>query len=64
MGPAEAPDRNSQTTSYLVSDTRWFPLVAGSGFVFEDTGEHELKSVPDRLQLYRVVPEEPDQARE
>jgi class 3 adenylate cyclase len=32
-------------------------LVAGSGLVFEDTGEHELKGIPDRWQLYRVVSE-------
>ena len=30
-------------------------LVAGSGLVFEDEGEHELKGVPDRWRLYRVV---------
>ena len=30
-------------------------LVAGSGLVFESTGEHELKGVPDRWHLYRVV---------
>ncbi len=30
-------------------------LVAGSGLVFEDVGEHELKGVPDRWRLYRVV---------
>ncbi|MET1011863.1 MAG: adenylate/guanylate cyclase domain-containing protein [Actinomycetota bacterium] len=30
-------------------------LVAGSGLVFEDTGEHELKGVPDRCRLYRVM---------
>jgi class 3 adenylate cyclase len=30
-------------------------LVAGSGLVFEDRGEHELKGVPDRCHLYRVV---------
>jgi hypothetical protein len=29
-------------------------LVAGSGLVFEDAGEHELK-VPDRWHLHRVV---------
>jgi hypothetical protein len=29
--------------------------VAGSGLVFEDAGEHELKGVPDRWRLYRVV---------
>jgi class 3 adenylate cyclase/alpha-beta hydrolase superfamily lysophospholipase len=30
-------------------------LVAGSGLVFEDAGEHELKGVPDRWRLYRVI---------
>jgi len=30
-------------------------LTAGSGLVFEDVGEHELKGVPDLWRLYRVV---------
>jgi pimeloyl-ACP methyl ester carboxylesterase len=30
-------------------------LVAGSGLRFEDAGEHELKGVPDRWRLYRLV---------
>jgi class 3 adenylate cyclase len=30
-------------------------LTAGSGFSFEDTGEHELRGVPDRWHVYRVV---------
>ena len=30
-------------------------LTAGSGFSFEGTGEHELKGVPDRWHVYRVV---------
>jgi len=30
-------------------------LVAGSGLVFEDAGEHELKGVPDRWRLFRVT---------
>lgn len=30
-------------------------LVAGSGLVFEDAGEYELKGVPDRWHLYRVA---------
>jgi class 3 adenylate cyclase len=30
-------------------------LTAGSGLVFEDAGEHELKGVPDRWHLYKVV---------
>ena len=29
-------------------------LVAGSGLVFEDAGEQELKGVPDQWHLYRV----------
>ena len=32
-------------------------LVAGSGLVFEDGGERELKGVPGRWHLYRVVNE-------
>jgi pimeloyl-ACP methyl ester carboxylesterase len=32
-------------------------LTAGSGLSFEDAGEHELKGVPDRWRLYRVVSE-------
>ena len=32
-------------------------LVAGSGLTFEDAGEQELKGVPDRWHLYRVVSE-------
>lgn len=31
-------------------------LVAGSGIRFEDRGIHELKGVPDRWRLYRVLP--------
>jgi class 3 adenylate cyclase len=30
-------------------------LTAGSGIQFEDTGEHELKGVPDRWRLYRAL---------
>ena len=30
-------------------------LTPGSGLVFEDAGEHDLKGVPDRWRLYRVV---------
>ena len=30
-------------------------IATGSGFVFEDAGEHELKGVPDPWRLYRVV---------
>jgi class 3 adenylate cyclase len=30
-------------------------LVAGSGIVFEDRGEHELKGVPGKWKLHAVV---------
>jgi class 3 adenylate cyclase len=30
-------------------------LTAGSGLVFQDAGEHQLKGVPDRWHLYRLV---------
>jgi class 3 adenylate cyclase len=30
-------------------------LVAGSGLTFQEAGEHELKGVPDRWRLYRVM---------
>jgi class 3 adenylate cyclase len=30
-------------------------LVSGSGLTFADAGVHELKGVPDRWHLYRVV---------
>lgn len=30
-------------------------LTPGSGLAFEDAGEHELKGVPDRWRIYRVV---------
>ena len=30
-------------------------VVAGSGLTFEDAGEHELKGIPDRWRLYRVL---------
>ncbi len=37
-------------TSSTVKD-----LTAGSGLTFQDSGEHDLKGVPDRWRLYRVV---------
>lgn len=37
----------------LVSQVK--DLTAGSGFTFEDAGEHEPKGVPDRWRLVRVV---------
>ena len=30
-------------------------LVTGSGLVFEDAGDRELKGVPDRWHLYRMM---------
>ena len=30
-------------------------LTAGSGFAFEDAGEHQLKGVPDGWRIYRVA---------
>ena len=30
-------------------------ITAGSGFAFDDAGEHELKGIPDRWRLYRVI---------
>jgi len=30
-------------------------LVSGSGLVFEDVGERELRGIPDRWHLYRAV---------
>jgi class 3 adenylate cyclase len=44
----------AEPSQVLVSQTVR-DLVAGSGLVFEDAGEHELKGVPDRWRLYRVV---------
>ncbi len=48
----------ARTSEVLVSSTVR-DLVAGSGLAFEDAGEHELKGVPDRWHLYRVVSEWP-----
>jgi len=44
----------AQASEVLASQTVK-DLTAGSGLVFEDAGEHELKGVPDRWRLYRVV---------
>ena len=37
-------------------------LVVGSGLVFDDAGEHELKGVPGAWRLYRVAGRAPAQA--
>jgi class 3 adenylate cyclase len=44
----------AESSQVLVSSTVK-ELVAGSGLTFEDAGEHELKGVPDRWHLFRVV---------
>ncbi len=45
---------NARASEVLVSQTVK-DLVAGSGLIFEDAGEHKLKGVPDRWRLYRVI---------
>ena len=44
----------AEPSEVLVSSTVK-DLVAGSGLAFEEAGEHELKGIPDRWRLYRVV---------
>ena len=48
VGAAAGP--SDVLVSQMVKD-----LVAGSGLTFEDRGEHELKGVPERWRLFRVV---------
>ena len=43
------------SASEVVASQTVKDLVAGSGIVFEDAGEHELKGIPERWHLYRVV---------
>jgi hypothetical protein len=38
-----------------LGETTPYDLVAGSGLTFEDVGQPELKGIPDRWRLYRVV---------
>jgi pimeloyl-ACP methyl ester carboxylesterase/class 3 adenylate cyclase len=44
----------AQASEVLASQTVK-DLTAGSGLVFEDAGEHDLKGVPDLWHLYRVL---------
>jgi len=44
----------AESRELLVSSTVK-DLTAGSGLVFEDAGVHELKGIPERWHLYRVV---------
>ena len=46
--------RRAAPSEVLVSQTVK-DLTAGSGLDLESRGEHELKGVPDRWHLYRVV---------
>ena len=48
IGAAAAP--SDVLVSQTVKD-----LVAGSGLTFEDAGDLELKGIPDRWHVYRVV---------
>ena len=52
--PALASRRSPHPARSLVSSTVK-DLVAGSGFVFEDRGEHDLKGVPGAWRLYAVA---------
>jgi class 3 adenylate cyclase len=49
---------NAGPSEVLVSQTVK-DLVAGSGLTFEDRGEYELKGVPERSRLLRVVGQTP-----
>jgi class 3 adenylate cyclase len=42
-------------SSEILASSTVKDLTAGSGLSFESAGEHELKGVPDRWRLYRVV---------
>ena len=46
--------RKAAPSQVLISQTVK-DLVAGSGLTSKTPGEHELKGVPDRWHLYRVV---------
>ena len=48
----------AQSSEVLISQTVK-DLVAGSALTLEYAGEHELRGVPDRWHLYRVVSERP-----
>jgi class 3 adenylate cyclase len=45
---------SAEASEVLVSSTVK-DLTAGSGLVFADAGEHELKGVPDRWRVYRAT---------
>jgi class 3 adenylate cyclase len=48
------------TASEVLVSSTVKDLVVGSGLRFADAGVHELKGVPDRWHLYRVVNGERD----
>ena len=45
---------NAAPSEVLVSQTVK-DLNAGSGLVFEDAGEHDLKGIPERWRLYKAL---------
>ena len=45
---------NASPSEVLITQTVK-DLTAGSGLTLQDAGEHELKGVPDRWRLYRVI---------
>jgi len=46
-------DPSTSYTRAASSRTSVKDLTAGSGLVFEDGGEHELKGIAERWRLYR-----------
>jgi class 3 adenylate cyclase len=47
--------RNLERAAPILVSEKVQLLCRGSDFTFEDAGEHELKGVPERWHLYRVV---------
>jgi class 3 adenylate cyclase len=46
--------------SEVLASSTVMDLVVGSDLTFEEAGDHELKGVPDRWRLFRVVNERPE----
>ena len=54
-----APRASSVVVGGRLAITQWTHVrsgFAGSGFTFDDRGEHKLKGVPGSWQLYAVKP--------
>jgi hypothetical protein len=45
----------SRFAQHLHTQAASLERVLATGVVYEDAGEHELRGVPDRWHLYRVV---------